>query len=173
MEVFGKNIKMRLVDECDAEFLISLRVDPRKNKHLSHVDDDVEKQRLWIKEYKPREKAKLEYYFIVEDNQGEPVGCLRIYDFQGESFSWGSWIVKDGSPSYVAIESALQVYEYAFYQLGFEKCHFEVQKGNDRVKAFHERFGAMVSSEDELQHFFTYSKSDYEAIKPKYRRFLG
>ena len=172
MVIVGKNIRLRFVDEVDAKFLLSLRLDPIKNRHLSYVDDDLEKQILWIKDYKLKEAAKAEYYFVIEDKVNNSVGCLRIYDFQNDSFSWGSWIVKDGSPSYVAVESALQVYELAFYKLNFEKCHFEVRKGNDSVKAFHERFGAKLSSEDAMHHYFKYDKSAYEKIKPKYRKFL-
>lgn len=62
--------------------------------------------------------------------------------------------------------------EFGFYGLGFEKSHFDVRKGNDKVIAFHQRFGAKIVDEDELDYFFNFEKNDYEITKEKYRRYL-
>jgi RimJ/RimL family protein N-acetyltransferase len=172
MLVEGKRTNLRLVRIEDAEFLLSLRLDPKKNRHLSQIDNDLGKQTEWLKNYKKREKDKAEYYFVIEDKIGTPFGSLRLYDFIKDSFCWGSWILKDNRPNYMAVESALLVYEFAFYSLKFNNCHFDVRKENTKVIAFHVRLGSRITSEDDLNFFFDYSRADYESIKPRYGRFL-
>ncbi|MCT7572657.1 GNAT family N-acetyltransferase [Aliarcobacter butzleri] len=172
MIIYGKNINMRTVTTEDAEFIYNMRQNENKTKYLSKVTGTVESQKEWIKSYKQREEDKKEFYFVIESKDSEKLGLVRIYDFQDESFCWGSWLIKEDAPKTTAIESALQIYEFGFYNLGFEKSHFDVRKGNDKVIAFHKRFGAKIINEDELDYFFNFEKSDYEIIKEKYKRYL-
>ena len=80
------NIRLRLAEENDAAFILSLRIDPNKNKYLSNVGADVDKQREWLRAYKQREQQGQEYYFVIEDAHGLCVGVVRMYDFQDHSF---------------------------------------------------------------------------------------
>ena len=172
MIIYGKNINMRTVTIEDAEFIYNMRQNQNKTKYLSKVTGTVESQKEWIKSYKQREEEKKEFYFVIESKDKEKLGLVRMYDFQDESFCWGSWLIKEDAPKSTAIESALQIYEFGFYNLGFEKSHFDVRKGNDKVISFHQRFGAKIVDEDELDYFFNFEKSDYEIIKEKYKRYL-
>ncbi|GAB4223628.1 MAG: hypothetical protein Kow0076_6160 [Francisella sp.] len=172
MIIYGKNINMRTVKIEDAEFIYSMRQNQDKTKYLSKVTGSVESQKDWIKEYKQREDAQKEFYFVIESKNEDKLGLVRMYDFKDDSFCWGSWLIKEDAPKTTAIESALQIYEFGFYHLRFEKSHFDVRKGNDKVIAFHQRFGAKIVDEDELNYFFIFEKSDYELIKEKYKRFL-
>lgn len=172
MIVKGKNFNLRLVDEFDAEFILNIRLDTDKAKFLSSVDDDLEMQKSWIRNYKVREKNREEYYFIIEDKVGCKLGTVRIYDFKGDSFCWGSWIIIDGAPLSAGIESALLVYEYAFYVLKFNRCHFDVRKDNLKVRAFHERMGATMVCQNDLDVFYRYPKIDYELIRERYSKYL-
>lgn len=168
----GKSISFRSVQLEDAEFILSLRLDDRLNRYLSPVDSNLQQQVDWLREYKKRELNGTEYYFIIEDNRGEELGTLRLYDFRDNSFSWGSWIIKQGAPSNVAIESALLVYEFAFKILNFTQTHFEVIKENSKVKAFHERLGAELINSDEQKNYYVFSRQSYENISGKYRKYL-
>ena len=172
MIIYGKNINMRTVTTEDAEFIYNMRQNQDKTKYLSKVIGTVKSQKEWIKNYKQREEEKKEFYFVIESKDKEKLGLVRMYDFQDESFCWGSWLIKEDAPKTTAIESALQIYEFGFYNLRFEKSHFDVRKGNDKVIAFHQRFGAKIVDEDELDYFFNFEKSDYEIIKEKYKRYL-
>lgn len=180
MLVSGKNINLRTVDINDAEFIYTMRQNQDKTKYLSKVTGTVESQKEWIKNYKQREQDKKEFYFVIESKEKEKLGLVRMYDFKDDSFlgnsqssfCWGSWLIKEDAPKTTAIESALQIYEFGFYSLGFEKSHFDVRKGNDKVIAFHQRFGAKIVDEDALDYFFNFEKNDYEVIKEKYKRYL-
>lgn len=163
---------MRTVNEEDSEFIFFIRKNKNKNKFLSQINGTVENQKEWIINYKQREKKEKEFYFVIESKKKEKLGLVRMYDFQNNSFCWGSWLIKEDAPKTTSIESVLQVYEFGFYKLGFKRSHFDVRKGNDKVVAFHKRFGAKIIDENELDYFFDYQKKDYEIIKEKYRRYL-
>lgn len=172
MIIYGKNINMRTVETKDAEFIYTMRQNEAKTKYLSKISGTVESQKEWIKSYKKREEEKQEFYFVIESKDVEKLGLVRMYEFKDNSFCWGSWLIKEDAPKSTAIESALQIYEFGFYSLGFEKSHFDVRKGNDKVIAFHQRFGAKIVDEDEMDYFFNFEKSDYEITKEKYKRYL-
>ena len=172
MLIKGKNINLRLAEVTDATFIFELRKNSTKTKYLSQVNGDIANQEQWLREYKKREVEKIEYYFIIESKGNVSLGLVRIYDLQKDSFSWGSWLIKEDAPKSTAIESALQVYEFGFYFLGFKNVHFEVRKGNEKVIAFHKRFGAKTVSENDIEYFFTFSRNDYEVTKEKYKRYL-
>lgn len=172
MQISGKNIIIRTVEIEDTEFIFKMRQNKSKTKYLSKVNGTVEDQKKWIQSYKQRENEKKEFYFVIESKKHEKLGLVRMYDFKDNSFCWGSWLIKEDAPKTTAIESALQIYEFGFYKLGFERSHFDVRKDNGKVIAFHQRFGAIIIDENELEYFFNFEKKDYEIIKEKYKRYL-
>ena len=143
------------------------------NRHVSQVAPDLNAQKEWILSYKKREAIRAEFYFIIRGLDNNPLGTVRIYDFQNGSFCWGSWMVAPDSPRKTAIESALSVYEFAFYTLGFGRSHFDVRNDNQKVIDFHKRMGAEDTHSNELDTFFIYMKESYEKIRIKYSSFLN
>lgn len=169
--IIGKHISLRLVEVSDAEFIYALRSD-KKAKFLTQTSGGIPAQEQWIESYKKRESAGGEYYFIIQSLEGQPFGTIRIYDFQEDSFCWGSWIIQDDAPSYVAIESALCLYVFGFYTLGFKMARFDVRKANVQVVAFHKRFGARIINKDTLNYYFNLSLEDFKAIPKVFAGFL-
>ena len=167
MSLKSKTVQLRLVEESDAEFIISLRTDEKYNKHLSAVTGDIDAQINWIRRYKEDEANKQQFYFIIERLDGVRCGTVRVYDFVGNSFCWGSWILNEDKTRYAAIESAFLVYQFAFDELGFQKCHFDVRKGNDRVISFHEKMGAARTGETELDYLFQITKEAVSESRAK------
>lgn len=153
--IIGTNIDLRPVDVNDAEFILSLRLDKTLNQHLSPVENDIQKQRDWIVYSKDN---KEEWYFIVQNKKQIPVGTIRIYDIQDDSFCWGSWIITPEARAYASFESAILLYKYAFCTLGFNKSHFDVRKGNQAVINFHLKLGASIIKEDEENIYFHFYK---------------
>lgn len=148
--VCGKSIVLRDVEEGDAEFVLQLRLDPQRNQYLSPVDADAQVQREWIRQYR---ESQGQAYFVICDGAFVELGTVRIYDAIGDSFSWGSWVLKAGAPAHAAIESAVLVYTLATRLWGFRAAHFRVHPANTSVLAFHEKFGAqrVSQSADEIQ----------------------
>lgn len=168
-QIVGKRLVFRDVCLEDAAFILKLRTDTNKAKHLSFTPDDVAIQERWLENYASSDDQA---YFIIETLQGEALGTVRLYDAQDNSFCWGSWILKEGSPSYAAIESALIVYSYAIGYLGFEQAHFDVRKENMHVWQFHERFGAELVNETELDKFYSLPKMKITQSQERYKKFL-
>lgn len=165
----GKTLVLRNAVVSDAAFILSLRTNPQKSRHLSKVPDDLDAQVAWLIGYEERDT---EAYFIIEDVHGIPLGSVRIYDALGDSFCWGSWILLESAPSFAAIESALMVYTYALESLRFQRAHFQVQKANERVWRFHERFGAERTAENEVQYEYRLSNAALKSSIDRYRRYL-
>ncbi|MDN2479989.1 GNAT family N-acetyltransferase [Vibrio agarivorans] len=168
----SKTITLRLVEESDADFIVSLRTDDKYNKYLSTVGSDVDAQRKWISSYKEKERNKNEYYFIIQRNDGVRCGTVRVYDLKEDSFCWGSWILNEDKTRYAAVESALLVYEFGFKHLGFNQSHFEVVKGNTKVIDFHKKFGAEQVDEDADHFYFTISRESVAETKIKFSRII-
>ncbi|MBT9300652.1 GNAT family N-acetyltransferase [Pseudomonas sp. TAE6080] len=167
MNLESKTVRLRLIEENDAGFVLKLRLDKNYNQFLSSVAPSIEAQREWINKYKSDEQKGAQYYFIIERLDGVPCGTVRLYDFKGSSFSWGSWILNEDKTRFAALESAFLVYQFAFEHLEFEKSHFEVRKGNDRVISFHEKMGAFKTGETELDYLFEIKKDAVNQTKAR------
>ena len=163
--VRGKTIFLREVTIDDAEFIIKLRTDPEKSKHLSPTENDVEKQKSFISNYL---KSETDYYFIISNWECRPLGTIRIYDVRGDSFCWGSWILLKDAPINTAVESALLIYDFAFFSLHYTKAHLDVRKENQKVVDFHKRFGACIVSEDDLNLYLEYTLEAYLSVRQKW-----
>lgn len=167
-QVIGHHLVLRDATPADAEFIVALRTDESKSRFISKTSSDVSQQVAWLEKYA---QDNSQVYFIMEDREHNPVGTVRLYDQQGDSFCWGSWVIREGSPSGYAVESALMVYQFAL-SLGFTRAHFDVRKGNESVWKFHERFGAVRTEETELDYFYSLSREAIDKSLARYAKFL-
>ena len=166
--VVGKTLAFRNAGVQDAAFILSLRTDAEKSRYLSAVSGELAEQEAWLERYGAVDDQA---YFIIE-YLDEPIGTVRLYDPQGDSFCWGSWILKNTRPSQAAMESALMVYAYGVDHLGFKAAHFDVRKGNERVWQFHERFGAHRTLETDLDYIYRIDAEAIATSRQRYRRYL-
>ncbi len=167
-KVIGKHVVFREANTADAEFILQLRTDSVIGKYLSHTANDLNLQVQWLEKYA---NDSTQIYFIIEDKAGERFGTIRLYDQQGDSFCWGSWILREGRPSGFAVESALMVYHFAL-GLGFKQSHFDVRKGNESVWNFHERFGAVRVAETDEDYLYSISLEAIQKSLQKYEKYL-
>lgn len=167
--VTGKTLVLRDAMPDDAAFIVALRTDPVKGAHLSATPADVGRQRAWLVDYQGRAD---EAYFIIESRSGAELGTVRLYAPRGDAFCWGSWILAADAPAAAAIESALMVYAYALDHLGFASAYFDVQAANERVWAFHERFGAQRTGAHGDAFHYTLAGDAIRASMQRYKRHL-
>ncbi len=164
----SKTVRLRLVQESDAEFILKLRLDARYQQFLSPVSSDVDAQKRWIRNYKAQEAEGQQFYFIIERNDGTSCGTVRVYDLKPDSFCWGSWVLSENKTRTAALESAFLVYQFGFGDLGFKKSHFDVLKGNTAVVSFHEKKGAVQGGGEEQHYHFEITKESVEMVKYKF-----
>lgn len=167
--VSGKTLVFRDAKVTDAAFIFSLRTDSKKSRYLNQIPQELNCQIAWLEEYIGKADQA---YFIIETKECVPLGTVRIYDAQADSFCWGSWILNDHAQQFAAIESALMVYSYAVDHLGFQSAHFDVRKANENVWRFHERFGAVRVGESEVDYFYKLGFSKISSARIRYKKYL-
>lgn len=126
----------------------------------------MEDQRAWIERYKSREAERLEYYYVIErPSDGLPFGTVRLYNIEGESFTWGSWILDANKPAKAALESAVLSFGIGFELLGKRRALIDVRRDNARALNFYRRFGMQETDEDEVNIYFVYCAAKHAASK--------
>lgn len=157
-----EDILVRLCDVQDAEFLLKIRTD--NGQYLSPTSGKLQDQVSWLKDYKSRERKALEYYFIIEE-KGVEIGCVRLYniDYQGKSFTFGSFIVdKRLSINKLSpVIAMIKVFDFAFDKLKLEDCFFDCRVDNLRANHFYQKFGAVKIGQDRVDIFYKYTKKDH------------
>ena len=168
-------LHVRLVREEDAEFILSLRNNPELNQYIHPTDNDVEKQRQWIREYIEREKKGLEYYFIYSMND-ELFGVDRVYRINkyDDSYTWGSWICKPGITAAQLMLQYILSTDIINNIIGLEQCFYDVRKDNLKVLYFHRRtLRSNEIGETELDILFSNTKQMREESCKRFKRILG
>lgn len=159
----GNYVNLREIQIADAAFVLHLRCSP-KARFLNPTKNDVKAQENYIANYLQKEN---EWYFIIEDKAGKPLGTIRIYNVKGGQFEAGSWLMSDDSSMAQSLEGEYLLKHYAYHVLGFEKNCFEVRKANKKVLAFHKMWGARIVGESEVDYYFELTKEDFEKNKEK------
>lgn len=159
----GTHLALRLVTEEDAEYIDTLRKNGLYNKYLSEVRGNVSDQRMWIKNYKNREKKGLEFYYVIERNDAIPCGLVRIYNIKNNEFTWGSWILEKNKPPKAALESAVLSFGIGFQILNCDRANIEVRADNEHAIQFYRRFGMVQSRRTESDIFFVYSRAKFNS----------
>jgi len=154
------SVGVREVSISDADYILKLRLDDSYSRYISKVSNEVSAQEHYIRKYlKNNTHSRESFYFILTNIATEkPCGTVRIYNFNGDTFEWGSWILDDNKTRYAAMETAILIYEFAFNTLGFSKSEFEVNKDNDKVVSYHKKSGAMIIGEDDINYYFRVEK---------------
>lgn len=168
-KISGLGIALRDASIKDAEFILSLRMDPRLNRYISKVNGELAQQEAFLESYSRNDD---EAFFVIEDEDGCSLGTIRMYDQRDDSFCWGSWIVHPDAPRKTGTRSALLLYYYAFDHLGFKRTHFDVRQLNEAVWKFHEECGAVLSRETKLDRFYILAKSTWNEKIVRYSNIL-
>ncbi|MGV8828580.1 MAG: GNAT family N-acetyltransferase [Breznakibacter sp.] len=150
----------KLVDVDDAQIILNIRTNERRNQHVSAVSGLLDDQINWIQAYKKREEESKEFYFLIGDSTGW-YGTTRIYNFSEDKFETGSWIFAEEAPDGMAVKGDIIGREYAFEYLGFKICEFEVRKLNTKVIRYHKSYKPVLVGEDELNYYFELNKDNF------------
>jgi RimJ/RimL family protein N-acetyltransferase len=169
----GCRLCLRLVTPEDAAYIHGLRVNPAYNTFLSPVTGSVADQRRWIEDYRARERAGLEYYYIIERLDGVLCGVVRLYDIRDDQFTWGSWILDHNKPAKAALESVLLSFGVGFEVLGLEKACFDVRRENSHAIAFYRRFGATETGTDDENIYFEYPRDRFAQNRDHYSSIIN
>lgn len=132
----GRYVNLRSVEEKDAEFLLSVRNNPRISKYLPPLDVTVEQQRQWISMQRADHES---YYFLMSTPDGEPIGSISVYDIEGDTAETGRFCSL-GDPA-SNIEAAILLTDFCFDELNLNSIHIWVYEGNKSVLKLNEGLG--------------------------------
>lgn len=170
LERYG--LQVMLVKEEDAEYIIQLRTDSKLGKYLNSTQNDIEKQKQWIRDYKKREEQGIDYYFIYF-SKGKRIGLNRIYNINGKTATAGSWICSPELPFEFPILTMLIIREIFFEILELDIDHFDTRKNNKKVIKMHDLLGAHKIYENDIDVFHYLTKDDFKISKPKFLKYLN
>lgn len=180
-EIFELNrygLHCRLVRENDAEFIVKLRNTPELTRYFPKIDNDVEKQIGWIRNYKQREEKGRDYYFIFEF-RGEKVGVYRIAEINDDgTFMCGSLIFASCPYKMASVAAMTMVHELAFEDLELlkEVDYSGTHEDNKGLLIFKKKMGFCDIGErqDPLGRFITatLTKEDFHKNKDSIIHFL-
>lgn len=165
-------IDVRFVEMDDVEFILSLRADKHLTRFIHQVENDLEAQKNWLRDYKQREEEGTDYYFIYSKD-GKPFGLNRIYDITETTCTGGSWLCVPGTQMEDVIATAFISHDIMFNTLDMIEELFDVRKNNKKVLRFQKMLGAIETGETELDILFTLSKANYEKGKNKLMKLLN
>ena len=162
-------IHCRLVVEEDAEYILSLRTDKVLSRYIHATDFNIEKQIQWIQDYKQREAIGVDFYFIFEDDNRQPVGVARIYQIKEGMFTSGSWLA---SSSIIGVGVLCDIIsrEIAFEMYPDSVNYYDVRKENTKVIRYHQSYHPTIYREDDENLYFYLTKQDFDKYKKLYIR---
>lgn len=169
----GIGVNLRAVTEDDAEFTFRLRQDKERTKFLHSVNGTVEDQRNWIRKQRAKEG---DYYFIVEDKNGTPLGTVGYYDLIGVNGETGRLVINGSTAQ--NCDAILLLRKFAFEIMGADYIKCCTVNGNKTVMAQLKRFGAEPTGSyiDEQDGFevlvFRVTREAYEAKKEKFSKLV-
>ncbi|WP_223428214.1 GNAT family N-acetyltransferase [Tateyamaria pelophila] len=163
---------LRLIQPEDAAYVHGLRSNPVYNTHLSKVTGTADSQRKWIEDYKAREDARQEFYYVIERKDGTRCGLVRLYDIEAESFTWGSWILDENKTRKAALESAVLSFGIGFESLGLARALVDVRIGNTHAKGFYRRLGMSEINRTDQDVFFVYPQERFQADRADHMKII-
>ena len=171
--VEGPNLILRLIKPDDAAYVHGLRTNPLCKSYLSKVTGTVQDQRAWIEGYQAREAAGQEFYYVIERKDGMRCGLVRLYDFDVESFSWGSWVLDENKTRKAALESTILSFGVGFDALGVQLASVDVRVANEHATAFYRRLGMVETHRTDQDIFFTYTREQFDTGRTHYLKQLS
>lgn len=163
-------LTVRLVREEDAAFIVKLRTNKKLSRFIHETDDDVEKQKEWIREYKKREIEGKDYYFIYFSGN-RPVGVNRIYNITDESSTGGSWVCSEDAKMEESLATNFICTELCeMYDI--PSGPYTVSKGNNHVLKYHLLMGSEIISEDGYEYVLKGNRDKYNKAKSRFVKIL-
>lgn len=158
------DLRVRLVGLQDAPFIISLRSDATRTKYMITLDDDVQKQEQWIRDYKIRERKGEDYYLVYELLDGTLVSVNRIsqISFTESKCKAAGWIKKKRAKVNSMAVFILQK-EIIFNLLGLNYFYSDLHQDNKSVLRYYKAFDVKPVMKKNDFLYFDFYKSDFES----------
>ena len=165
----GKFMNLRIAREDDADFILSLRLNPLLNKYISKTDPSVEKQKDWLRDTYNKEN---DFMFIIEGKNSNKCGTIALYDidYKTKRAEWGRLILEQDTLFSIPIEATIQLLNFAFNKLKLVELYGGANNENRSVVEYHKKY-ASVTAEDEKFTWFSFNEKSLMKLKSMYKNF--
>ena len=144
--ISGRYVDLRSATLDDAEFTLSIRLDPEIRKCFPPFEGTLETQKAWLTRQMQKDN---DYFFVViEKSTGERIGTISVYDidFEKRDAETGRLTIKSENPM-ANLEAFLLLHKFAFEELSLQKVHGFILSQNKRALDFNRFFGLTFGSE--------------------------
>ncbi|MBR3969581.1 MAG: GNAT family N-acetyltransferase [Ruminococcus sp.] len=171
--IVGHTVKLRSVEEADAQATYDMRMDSEKVKYMHKVSGTVEDQLNYIKNQRKKEN---DYLFVVTDMNDKIIGMRGIYDVKEKSAESGRTI--GYGDAFQNMEALLLGIDFAFDVLGVETVYMDAAADNSSVRGIQQQIGAVEYERKFLENlgyeyvFSSLSKADYTVCREKIMKLI-
>lgn len=147
---------LRYVRVEDAQFILSLRTDPKYSKYINDTENDLDLQIEWIL----RQQSKpYDYYFVICDPYDNPKGVISLYNFDAThtEAEMGRLICPKSPIELYA--SFILICKFGFEIIGLNRMFFRMNPNNGEVIAITRKFGATFVG------YGTYKNTDIKYVE--------
>lgn len=135
-KIEGRLVNLRSATEEDAQVTLTMRLNKEKTRFLHPVDNDVVKQRNWIR--KQRETLG-DYFFVVEDKNDNPIGMMGIYEIENDRGHSGRLLMYGNALQ--SYEAYLLLFRFGFDILGLKELFGDTDINNISAIKFSKAYG--------------------------------
>lgn len=132
----GRYVTLRSVLESDAQVTMEMRLNKEKTKFLHSIDNDVEKQRSWIR---MQNKTENDYFFLVLDKNGKAIGMMGISEISDNRGHIGRLLMYGNA--FESYEAYMLLIRTAFSDMNLKEIYGETDIKNKSAERFTEAFG--------------------------------
>lgn len=166
----GKTIRLRSVEESDAEVTFKMRSDPEKNQYIHAATGTVDDQRNFIKKQR---QLPHDYLFVIEDLEGNPIGMKGVYNYDPENNTYESGRLIGYGTQFQNIEAMMLCFDFAFDVLGATGVTMSALENNSGMLSIQQRFGVEFTHRDRYEDmpadslYSILTKEAYAVSRPK------
>lgn len=164
----GLTVRLRAIEERDAEITYKWRTDPEKTKYVHVSTGSVEDQLRFIQRQRT---LPGDYLFIIENLDGVPIGMKGIYNYNPEQKTVESGRFIGYGNQIQNIEALYLGFDFAFDYLNVEKVIMSALESNEGMLSIQKSLGVKEFKRDYLKDFgcdniySELSKEQYIAVK--------
>lgn len=135
--LYGKTVYLRSAREEDAKRTLFLRLDRDKTRFLHYVDNDLEKQKKWIRDHMNLDG---DFFFVVCDmSTGEIIGTMGIYEICERRGHIGRLLMYGNAIQ--SFEAYMILFLFCFETLELNEVWGDTDINNKSAIRFSKRFG--------------------------------
>ena len=141
-QIEGLTVRLRAIEERDAEVTFRMRSDPEKSRYIHGATGTVDDQREFIRNQR---KKPGDWLFMVEDLDGNPIGMKGVYDYDSAKKVVETGRFINFGTQLQGVEALYLSFDFAFDILGVDRIVMSALEENSNMLGMQGRFGVTVT----------------------------